>query len=70
LPACDPALAYYQHALAGVTDNQMQPLPPDNYITLPARGRHVNAEGAVLVSELLADQILQSLRPTRGTEGQ
>jgi hypothetical protein len=69
LPSCDPALAYYQHALAGTTDNEMQSLPPDEFITLPARGRHVNAAGAVTVSSLLGDQILQSLQRMRETQG-
>jgi hypothetical protein len=62
LPVCDPSLSFFQRTLAGVTDNPMEPLPVSAYSAYPPVGRHVNADGSVLVSNLIASQILARLQ--------
>jgi hypothetical protein len=67
LPACDPSLSFFQRTLAGVTDNPMESLPVRSYSGFPPLGRHVTADGSVLISNLLANQILARLQNESGT---
>jgi hypothetical protein len=67
LPACDPSLSFFQRSLAGVTDNPMEPLPVSAYTAMPPVGRHVTADSSVLVSNLLAGQILARLQNESAT---
>lgn len=61
LPECDPDVAYFQHELAGLIDNQIETLPVSDYYV---GGRHVNMAGALPVSNMVAEQILQHIKPT------
>lgn len=61
LPECDPDIAYFRRELAGLIDNQIQTLPVTDYYV---GGRHVNMAGSVPVSNMVAEQILQHLKPT------
>lgn len=63
LPACDPDLAYFRRELSGVIDNQLDPLPMHDYYS---GGRHVNQEGSVPLSNMLAAQLLDRLSKAEG----
>jgi hypothetical protein len=58
LPVCDPDLSFFQQALAGVIDNRYDPLPANYYY---AGGRHVYPVGAVAISTMVANQVLDRL---------
>jgi hypothetical protein len=60
LATCDPSLSFFKQQLPGVIDNRMETLPVSAYVV---DGRlHVNAGGAALLSNMLADQIEEHLR--------
>ncbi len=65
MPDCDPGIAFYQHELAGVIDNQIETLPVGDF---HAGGRHVTPAGSVLLSNSIADQILRRMdtKPNTG----
>jgi hypothetical protein len=57
LAACDPSLSFFRQQLPGVIDNRLDTLPVSDYTS---DGRlHVNSEGSVLLSNMLADQIVE-----------
>jgi hypothetical protein len=59
LATCDPSLPFFRQQLRGVIDNQMSALPVSSY---NVDGRlHVNAQGSMLLSNMLADQIAEHL---------
>ncbi len=61
LPDCDPDVSYFQHELAGLIDNSITTLPVSDFYF---GGRHVNMAGSLPVSNMVAEQILQHLKPT------
>jgi hypothetical protein len=57
---CDPSLAFFQQHVPDVIDNHLETLPIDAYTS---DGRlHVNAKGSKLMSEMIAEQIVQQLQ--------
>jgi hypothetical protein len=59
---CDPSLSFFEQHSPEVIDNRLETLPIDAY-TIDGR-LHVNAKGSKLISEMLADQIVQQLQGT------
>jgi hypothetical protein len=55
LPDCDPDVGYFRRELSGVIDNQVDTLPVSEFTW---GGRHVNPDGSVPLSNMVADQIL------------
>lgn len=53
IPSCDRNLERYQHELAGVTNNDLTPLP----IAYFNDGRHYTASGSEVVSRLVSDEV-------------
>jgi hypothetical protein len=67
LAPCDRSLSFFQQQLPGVIDNRMETLPVSDYVV---EGRlHVNAEGAKLLSNMLADQLEEYLHPAALSTG-
>jgi len=59
MPPCDPKLTYFRERLSGLIDNEVKTLPIGSFTT---DGRlHVNAAGSVLLSNTVANQILQRM---------
>jgi hypothetical protein len=59
LPDCDPDISYFRRELSGVIDNQIDTLPVSEFTW---GGRHMNQPGSILLSNMVADQILERMR--------
>jgi hypothetical protein len=56
---CDPKLSYFQQTLSALVDNRFQTIPITAFTT---DGRmHANATGSALLSNMVADQVLQRM---------
>ncbi len=55
IPSCDRNLQHYQKELAGITSNQLMPLPIGYFND----GRHYTASGSEVVSRLVSDEVNQ-----------
>lgn len=59
VPECDPSLSFFQQRISGVIDNQMETLPVSAYTS---DGRlHVNAKGSSLLTNMLANQLVDKI---------
>jgi hypothetical protein len=58
LPDCDPGFAITQQRFTGLVDNKVAQLPHDVYFR---GGLHVNGAGSTLLSDQLAQQILEKM---------
>ena len=64
--ACDPGLAFYNRVLPGLVDDIPYPTYPIGVFIKDNR-LHMGPEGAALLSNMLADQILQRTHPGNQT---
>jgi len=65
VPVCDPDLAGLHRKLDGVVDNGIETLPVRDF---QVGGRHPNPEGSVVLSEMVAEQIVDRMRGASGGE--
>ena len=60
--SCDPGLPYYSRVLPGMVDDTPYPTYPIGVFIKDNR-LHMGSEGAVLLSNMLAEQILERMQP-------
>jgi hypothetical protein len=62
VPDCDISLSFFRKHISGFIDNQIETLPVPAYTS---DGRlHVNAEGSLLLTQMLADQLAKRIGPS------